>query len=80
MHQEDQERQAIVDWPIKYAPYQIDLISRRQAGAGQWVYISKMAMLQRIAPGRVQGVSANDSIVREPSTIYIPCVTVTDNS
>jgi hypothetical protein len=38
-NQEDQGRQAILDWitPFDYAPQQSDLISRRQAGTGQWL-------------------------------------------
>jgi ankyrin repeat protein len=38
-NQEDQGRQAILDWltPIDYALQQSDFISRRQAGTGQWL-------------------------------------------
>jgi hypothetical protein len=49
-NQEDQSRQAILDWitPIDYAPQQSDFISRRQAGTGQWLLDSAefMAWLQ----------------------------------
>jgi Cdc6-like AAA superfamily ATPase len=38
-HQEDQSRQAVLDWitPIDYSSQQNDYISRRQAGTGQWL-------------------------------------------
>ena len=38
-HQEDQGRQAVLDWitPIDYAPQQNDFIARRQEGTGQWL-------------------------------------------
>ena len=38
-NQEDQGRQTILDWITRfdYAPQQSDLISRRQAGTGQWL-------------------------------------------
>lgn len=42
--------------------------------------LTKMAMLQRIALGRVQGASTNDAFIRDPPTISIPCVTVTGHS
>jgi hypothetical protein len=37
--QDDQERQAIIDWlsPVDYISQQSDFISRRQAGTGQWL-------------------------------------------
>jgi hypothetical protein len=37
--QDNQERQAILDWitPINYDPQQSDFITRRQAGTGQWL-------------------------------------------
>jgi hypothetical protein len=38
-HQDDQERQAILDWltPIDYSTQQNDFISRRQEGTGRWL-------------------------------------------
>jgi len=38
-HQEDQERQAVLDWltPIDFAAQQSDFISRREVGTGQWL-------------------------------------------
>jgi len=38
-HQDDQERQAILDWltPIDYSTQQNDFIGRRQEGTGQWL-------------------------------------------
>ncbi|KAL2014315.1 hypothetical protein VTN00DRAFT_1840 [Thermoascus crustaceus] len=38
-HQDNQERQAILDWlsPVTYATQQSDNISRRQPGTGQWL-------------------------------------------
>lgn len=42
--------------------------------------LTKMAMLQRIALGRVQGASSDDDSIRDPPTISIPCVTVTGHS
>jgi hypothetical protein len=37
--QEDQDRQAIIDWltPIEYAAQQTDIISKRQEGTGEWL-------------------------------------------
>lgn len=37
-HQEDKERQTILNWvtPIDYAPQQSDFLSCREAGTGQW--------------------------------------------
>ena len=38
-HQDDQERQTILDWltPIDYSTQQSDFISRRQEGTGEWL-------------------------------------------
>ena len=38
-HQDDQERQAILDWlsPVNYATQQNDFIGRRQEGTGRWL-------------------------------------------
>jgi Cdc6-like AAA superfamily ATPase len=38
-HQDDEERQAIINWlsPVDYTSQQSDFISRRQAGTGQWL-------------------------------------------
>jgi hypothetical protein len=40
-HQEDQGRQAVLDWItlIDYAPQLNDFLTRRQAGTGQWLYV-----------------------------------------
>ena len=42
-HQDDQERQAIIDWlsPVDYTSQQSDFIGRRQAGTGQWLFGSE---------------------------------------
>ncbi|TVY38473.1 Ankyrin repeat domain-containing protein [Lachnellula subtilissima] len=42
-HQDDQERQAVLDWisPIDFASLQSDMISRRQNGTGLWLLNSK---------------------------------------
>jgi hypothetical protein len=42
-HQENQERQAILDWltPINFVSQQHDFITRRQAGTGQWLLDSE---------------------------------------
>jgi hypothetical protein len=41
-HQEDQERQTVLDWItlIDYAPQQNDFISRRHKGTGRWLLVS----------------------------------------
>jgi len=45
-HQDDQERQAVLDWisPIDFASLQSDMISRRQNGTGLWLLNSKEFM------------------------------------
>jgi hypothetical protein len=53
-YQEDQGRQTVLDWltPIDYAAQQSDLISRRQAGTGQWLPLRQALKFRAVKTGR----------------------------
>jgi hypothetical protein len=75
IQERQQEREVMLDWltPINYAPQQSDLISRRQAGSGQWLLDSKeFKKWACVQEEDGQNQDGQDSINQSELTLFCP--------